>query len=243
MNPYVRNIVYSSMALTLVVVLVAGLICSHHSPVSPTCLSLCVEITDADERQYLTTNEVSELLRRSDCYPVGKALAQVQTHAIEQLVRTHPMVRMAECFLTAEGDCRICLTQREPVYRVVTGAETYLVDSDRRRMPIRSAMSLSVRTASGHIGEKQAVGELYELMDYLAKTRYWNDRVQTIELSSPRMVELVFASGKRAILGPVTDYRTKLDKLRTLWEETEDYPEADARIYDLRFDHQVVTRN
>lgn len=97
---------------------------------------LVIKILDRDERQYVAEDELKALLRKEGVFPA----AEPSTAAIEQVVRSHSMVRRAECFLTTGGEVRVELTQRIPVVRVITGAESYFIDTDRHRMPDRKSV-------------------------------------------------------------------------------------------------------
>lgn len=242
MSPKVRIIVYSCLASALAVVLLVGLIMAHHRPLRTACSELSVQIIAPDDSAYMTRDEVVQLLMQNDVYPVGRPLDQIAVASMERTVTAHPMVRTAECYLTQGGVCRVVITQRTPVYRVTTGAEAYLIDADRKRMPLRSTMHLSLLSATGRIGERMASQELYDLMTYLSDSRFWRNLVARVEVSSPQMTALVLRDNRRVILGPIADYEAKLDRLRTMWKATEDYPEAQAEVYDLRYDQQVITR-
>lgn len=242
MTQRVRTIVYASTVGLLLTALVVGLTISHCVSVVEQCPSLVVDIQDLDERQFLSADQVELLLRQSACYPVGMALTEVDAQAIEKLVQTHPMVRQAECYLSQRGVCHIRLTQRVPAYRVTTSAEVYWVDTDRRRMPYRTGIAVDVPAASGSIGERMATHELYDLMQYIAAHTYWREKLTYVEILSPQMTVLHLHDGSRTILGPIAGYEAKLGRLQKLWKATAEYSEAQAQVYDLRFEGQVVTR-
>lgn len=242
MSPKVKTIVYASLTAVLTILLIVGLVLSHRVEVYPTCSAMEVSIRTGSESAYINRDEVTQWLMRADQYPVGKAIGKVETDAMEQHLKQHPMVRTAECYLLQSGVCCVKIEQRIPIYRVTTAVESYLIDSDRKRMPIRGTMQPEWLTAEGNIGERMAANELYDLMTYLTNTHYWRPLVARVEVRSPQMCLLILKDGRRVILGTIADYEQKLDRLQKMWKATANYPDAQAKEYDLRFDKQVITR-
>ena len=78
------------MAVLLVSAAVVGF---QMTPTAAPCTSLRYTIEDADERMYLSENELNALLRAENIYPVGQAMNAVSLHRIESAVSRHPMVR------------------------------------------------------------------------------------------------------------------------------------------------------
>lgn len=208
------------------------------------CRSLRIEISDLDERQYLTTDELLLLLRRSELYPVGMTLTNVSTQGIEDVVCSHPMVRTAQAVVTPLGNVRLRLTQRVPVLLVLTPGESYYVDSDRRRMPVRQSVTTPVLIAEGSISEQMAVSVLFDMAQSIADDAYWHERIRRIEVANPKSVSLIQQpDGTRIILGVPEDYKAKLQRLRTLYEEGFDKMGWQTyRELDLRYNDQVVGR-
>lgn len=207
------------------------------------CEELRYTIEDEEVRNYVDAAELTALLRAEGVYPVGQDAAEVPAETIERIVRSHPMVRRAECYMTNDHVCHICLTQRVPAYRVVTPAESYLVDTDREVMPLRPGMKLKVLTANGHIGKRMAGEELYDLMMWLSRDRYWVEQLSRVEVVSPRRVQLVRKDGRQILLGDLADFRTKLQKFRTVDEKAfAELGMPECKEIDLRFERQVVTR-
>lgn len=207
------------------------------------CEELRYTIEDEEVRNYVDAAELTALLRAEGVYPVGMTETDVPAEAIERVVRSHPMVRRAECFLTNDHVCHIRLTQRVPAYRVVTAGESYLVDTDREVMPLRPGMKLKVLTANGHIGKRMAENELFDLMQWLSHDRYWVEQLSRVEVVSPRRVQLVRKDGKLILLGEPADYRAKLEKFRTVDRKAfAELGMPDCKEIDLRYDRQVITR-
>ena len=209
------------------------------------CQTVEITITDFARRQYVTEAELVRLLKDKNLYPVGRTASAIAVQQIEDVVRKHPMVHEAQCYVMPSGTVRLRLSQRIPVLRIVTGDESYFVDSERTKMPVRESVTTPVMVASGNIGEHMACGELADMALWIADNKYWSEKIQRIRVTNPKMVYLVQRpDGTHIILGEINGYRNKLRKLRTLYEKG--FDEIGWRTYseiDLRFTGQVIGRN
>ena len=204
-----------------------------------------ITITDFDERQYVTEQDLTKMLQQKGLYPVGKTVATISTEDIERAVISHPMVRQAECYKTQAGTVCIRLTQRIPVLRVVSGDDSYFVDIDRTRMPIQESVTTPVLLFEGNIGERMARNELADLAIWIKDNPYWIEKIASVYVVNPKMVYLIQKpDGTHLILGEVSGFRRKLGKLRTLYDKG--FEQIGWRTYkeiDLRYTGQVVGRN
>lgn len=238
------------IAITLVVVVAIGYLAgaaiwSGARTDERVCNQVEIVIQDIAERQYTTAEELSNVLRHNECYPLKQPIHDINVRRIEDVIRSHPMVRRAECFITPSGVVRIELTQRVPRLRVLTSSESYFIDSDRQRMPVRESVRTNVMVAEGNIGERMARNELTDLVDWIEDDHYWQKRITRIRVRNPHYIELVQADGEGAIIiDNLTDYDQRLERVRRLYdkglnrlEERPVYRELDAR-----FEGQVVGR-
>ena len=219
------------------------------TPTSDACVALFYEIEDADERAYVGPNELNALLRSEDIYPVGRPIDRVSLQRIENAVRHHPMVRTAECFATPRHQVYVRLTQRVPLVRVQTAAETYLIDTDRRQMQARASVKDSVLRVTGAIGVKTAATQMADFAEWLQDNPYWSERINHIHMRTPRMAVVCLKkpleNGQTpvVILGTMNGYERKLKKLRTFIENSSDaLKDKQYSELDLRFRGQVIGR-
>lgn len=216
------------------------------TPSSVPCTSLHYFIEDQSDRLYLTENELTQLLKAEDIYPVGKTLDKISLSRMERTITNHPMVRTAECYLTPRNEVRIRITQRVPLLRVQTGAETYFIDRDRRVMPVRAAVKDSVLMVRGTVGIHMASGPLADFARWLQNEPYWQSRIRYLQVLSPGMIHIYLRGENqpRIVLGSMHGYERKLAKLRTFMENgAEAVKDKHYSELDLRFHGQVIGRN
>ena len=205
------------------------------------CQTCHIVIEDEQERQYLTETELMQLLQNKHLYPVGKCVDSLSLHAIEELVLEHPMVRTSQCYITPQGQLYVCLSQRVPLLKVITGQNTYFVDTDRLYMPSRSSITTKVLSVTGQPTEAMTCGPLAEMALWLQRNSFWSERIKQIYVRDENYISLIQNDGPRLILGKTDDYRRKMSKLQTFYEQ---YPAPQDSIpysaLDARFLGQVV---
>ena len=241
----VKGIVISVMAVLVIGYIIGAAWWSSHRANTAVCKQMTIVITDYAKRRYVSVDELTDMLRKRDLYPVGKVVADIPIEQIERAVVNHPMVRKAQCYVTPTGVVRIRLTQRVPVLRVVTGDASYFVDSDHTRMPVRESVTTPVMVVTGNVGERMACSSLAEMVEWINGNAYWREKVDHVHVVNPKMVYLVQRPDEtHLILGEVNGYKQKLAKLRKLYDKG--FDQIGWRTYrelDLRFNGQVVGRN
>lgn len=245
------KIVWQSIGIGIMAsLLIAAVVWGYRmKPKTDSCVSLTYIIKDRAERMYLTENELNQLLRAEDLYPVGRPINAVSLQRIENTIQHHPMVRTAECYLTPHNEMKIRLTQRVPLVRVQTPTETYLIDTDRRVMQARAQVRDSVLVVTGNIGPQMAATQMGDFAEWLQDNAYWRKRIHHLNVQSPQrvLVYLNDENGKvkeeRVLVGPMRGYEAKLAKLRTFLENSAEATK-DKHYYelDVRFKGQVIGR-
>lgn len=241
MKPIWKHIIASICALATIAYMVFGLWMSRKTAVVPVCRQCQVHVLDEQQRQYVGYGELMQLLQNKGLYPVGKPLNRVALQPIEELIRRHPMVRTAECYKTVDGNVSISLTQRQPVVRVVTAAETYFVDTDHKLMPVRESVTTPVLVATGAVSHRMAQEELTDFALWLRQDKYWRRYIDRVEVQNPKMVHLKQIDQRATILlGDWQGYEKKLSKLRHWYEADTLIHQNQYQQVDLRFHNQVI---
>lgn len=214
-------------------------------PVGEQCRTVDYIFEDAHERMYVTTGELNSLLKKEKVYPVGQVLGEGVLAHVESVICGHPMVQKAECYFTPRHEVKVHLTQRVPLLRVQTPGNTYFVDMNRRKMPIRASVKDELLLVTGTVGEQLATGELADFALWLQQEEYWRQKIKYVHMKSPQMM-LIYLKGEhqpRIMMGNVRDYERKLRKLHVFMENGIEAV-GDKKYYeiDVRFDGQVIGR-
>ena len=117
-------------------ILIAAVVCGYvMKPMVRPCQSIEFIIEDADERMYITNEELTQLLIRQGIHPTTRHIDSIGLYLIERAIKNHPMVQTAECYLTSQDEVKVSLKQRVPILCVKTLGETYFIDSKISSLP------------------------------------------------------------------------------------------------------------
>lgn len=207
------------------------------------CKELVCKVVDKDERLYVSEQELFTLLKQHNAYPVGEYLHRINLQHMENIIRQHPMVRTAECYTAEDGTARIRVTQRVPLLKVVTADEAYYIDTDRRKMPLRSSIRDTVPVAMGKVGFEMASTVLADFAEWVQEDDYWRARIEAIDVRLPRQV-CIKQNGKQEdlMIGDLMGYAGKLEKAEVFYRRTASMEKPRYRTLDLRYRGQVVAR-
>ena len=207
------------------------------------CKELVCKIVDKDERSYVSEQELIKLLKQHNAYPVGEYLHRINLQHMENIIRQHPMVRTAECYTAEDGTARIRVTQRVPLLKVVTADEAYYIDTDRRKMPLRSSIHDTVPVAMGKVGFEMASTVLADFAEWVQEDDYWSARIEAIDVRLPKQV-CIKQNGKQEdlMIGDLMGYAGKLEKAEVFYRRTASMEKPRYRTLDLRYRGQVVAR-
>jgi len=242
MTARTRTILIALGTTLIACILLAGIIWCSYIPNPKTCQQLIIQISDKNQRNYISENDIQNYLLRNSLSIKNMALSEVPLQKIEEVLRCHPMIRTAECYTTYPNNVQIHLTQRVPMLRVVTPVESYIIDTDRKRMPIWPSVHTDVLVVSGHVGERMAKEELYDMVQWINKNHFWKKRITRIEVLEGKQIVLRQANNEpKILLGEMNDYTGKMRKLRMFIEKTTDEMEIPTyTTLDIRFKDQVV---
>ena len=207
------------------------------------CKELVCKIVDKDERLYVSEQELFTLLKQHNAYPVGEYLHRINLQHMENIIRQHPMVRTAECYTAEDGTARIRVTQRVPLLKVVTADEAYYIDTDRRKMPLRSSIHDTVPVAMGKVGFEMASTVLADFAEWVQEDDYWRARIEAIDVRLSKQV-CIKQNGKQEdlMIGDLMGYEGKLEKAEVFYRRTASMEKPRYRTLDLRYRGQVVAR-
>ena len=239
-----KSVILKSLVVVgLVALLVLAVGTSRGKDREERCKELVCKIVDKDERLYVSEQELFTLLKQHNAYPVGEYLHRINLQHMENIIRQHPMVRTAECYTAEDGTARIRVTQRVPLLKVVTADEAYYIDTDRRKMPLRSSIHDTVPVAMGKVGFEMASTVLADFAEWVQEDDYWRARIEAIDVRLPKQV-CIKQNGKQEdlMIGDLMGYAGKLEKAEVFYRRTASMEKPHYRTLDLRYRGQVVAR-
>lgn len=213
-------------------------------PTDAVCQRLEILLCDSAQHQFVSVDELQRTLQRRALLPVGKRWDEVSCQEIEQCLLQHDMIRTAECYKTSTGDVCVRLTQRVPMLYVTTAEGSYYVDTDRRVMPVRSSIEVSVPIFKGNVSQRAATEEYFDFVCWLQDDSYWSQRITQVHVRNPKQHVLKQRHVEGDILlGDLQGYEQKMERLRKLYVKGFDkIGYKSYKEYDLRYQGQVVGR-
>lgn len=213
-------------------------------PTDAVCQRLEILLCDSAQHQFVSVDELQRTLQRRALLPVGKRWDEVSCQEIEQCLLQHDMIRTAECYKTSTGDVCVRLTQRVPMLYVTTAEGSYYVDTDRRVMPVRSSIEVSVPIFKGNVSQRAATEEYFDFVCWLQDDSYWSQRITQVHVRNPKqhVLKQRYVEGN-ILLGDLQGYEQKMERLRKLYVKGFDkIGYKSYKEYDLRYQGQVVGR-
>lgn len=182
------------------------------------CPRIRVTIADAQNLNFVSKEDVQNLLQDKSVYPIGVRLDHINTDRLENYLKGKSRIKTAECFKTPNGELNVRVTQREPILRVKGIYGDYYVDSERKMMPTSTIFTAYVPIATGYVTKELALGELGEFALFLRDHSFWNAQIEQIDVAKNGEVTLVPRVGDQLILmGTLENYQDKLDRLYALY--------------------------
>ncbi len=223
--------------------LVFSVIYFNDSSQNQECKAFEVIIKDSVETQFVKEQDIVNLIKNKDLYPVGKTMKEINTLSIRDTILNNKLIQTAEVYNTPKGAIVANITQRKPILRVISDANgSFYIDDKRERMPVSINFSVYVPIATGAIDEEYAKNELYDFASFLNENPDWDAWIEQIVVKPNKEVELIPRAGDFKILfGKLNNYSEKFSKFALFIEKGLNavgwnrYSEI-----NLKYDNQVV---
>lgn len=205
-----------------------------------------VVICDSAVAQFVGKTDIMRVMNSADSLrPIGKRADRFNTLSLEHALEKSTLIANADCYPTPDSTLRIDIYQRHPILRVKSedSGRDYFVDLNGEIMTFkRSKKPIDVPLATGHISDKMAKGDLYELAKYLDHHHKWNELVVQIYVASNGDICLIPRKGDHTIIiGTADDLDTKFSKLKTFYDKVLDKKGWNSyKTLNLKFKGQVV---
>ncbi len=180
------------------------------------CEQIDIVLSEQGKTGLINPESIESQLKKQQVYPVGKALKDISTEKIENVLQQNGLIKSSECYFTPNGTVRIHIYQCTPKFRVI-GKENYYIDTERKRIN-PTDYTAYVPVVSGYVTYEMASGELFDFITFLEKNSFWNAQIEQIYVRPDQKIELVpRVSDSIILLGSLDNYPAKLEKLKKLY--------------------------
>ena len=216
------------------------------------CTEVSLVVDENPNAAFIDDQKVEDLLLQAGLYPKNKLMRDVDTRAIEDVLKANNFIDRVECYKTNNGmevgKGKVCIrvVQRTPVIYVLPDNQNgYYVDADGMIIP-NSAYAKNIIIATGNINQDYATKELSLFGEFVMDNPYWDSRIEQLYVSADRkgrrVVTLIPRVGDHTVyMGTLDQFEKKLNRLKVFYEKG--FPQVGWNKYNrlnLEFNNQVV---
>ena len=114
-----------------------------------------------EENLFITEEAVNKLLIQNNDSINSLPKEILDLNGLETALKSSPMIKTAQVYLTVDGEVRADVEQRKPIARVSTNA-SYYIDDEGMYMPLSSNRSARVPLVTGYV-EKNNLGNVFKI--------------------------------------------------------------------------------
>ena len=93
------------------------------------CTKVSINIADDNTNGFISAQEIKNRLQAAKLYPLNRPLRYADTRRIEEMLKSSPFVKTAQCYKTQDGEINISITQMMPVIRIkADNGDDYYID-------------------------------------------------------------------------------------------------------------------
>ncbi|MBP7984268.1 MAG: cell division protein FtsQ [Bacteroidaceae bacterium] len=231
-------------AVALVAYLIFAVTVLNRPDENKKCTGVELSISDETEDGFLNVNEIKQILKKNDIYPLGKQINEIDSREIENVLKKSPFVETAECYKTPGGHVCIELTQRMPVIRIKSvNGEDYYIDDQGGIMPNVKYIS-DIAIATGFISKRYSKTYLTNIGKYLLEDKFWQQCIEQINVLRDGSIEMIPRIGEHVVyLGRPTYIQQKLERLRKFYKYGLNQVGWNKYSYiSLEFENQIICK-
>ena len=225
------------------------------------CSGIVIDIDDSTDYHFVTEKQLLNLVYGNGGKIIGRPVKEVPVAEIEDRIKVLHELRVAEVYMTIDGNVHVYVDQRNPVMRVMPdNGGDYFVDEEgvvvRRRnlynprlhivegnVNISSAMLEGVSVLDTSI-KNTILKDIYYLVNYINDDDFWSAQIDQISVDNNDEIDLIPRVGNQLIhLGTTENFKGKLRNLEAFYDKV--LPEVGWNKYsliNLEFKDQIVCK-
>lgn len=190
---------------------------------------------------FMNYEMVNKLLIQNGKTVKNEPKTVIDLHKLEVNVLSHPMVESASVFLTVDGLLKTIVKQRTPIARVISGAESYYIDKQAKKMPLSANYSARVLLISGEITESDHT-QICRLVSKILNNEFLRKQIIGVQKTASNEFVLSTRIGNQKIeLGEIKDLDLKFKNLNSFFSKTmADSSIDNYTLINLKYNNQVV---
>ena len=212
------------------------------------CSELNVMI-DKGSPRFIGEEEIKRLILKADGKLFEKNMDEINTEQLEIALKKVAAIKNIEIFrritgtdMDFKGKLSVRVTQRDPVFRIMTEQEDFYMDREGVRIPASSQFTAKVLLANGQMDEKYAREQLLPLVIFIDENEFWKAQIEQLQVKPNGEIWMAPLVGDQLIeFGDAANYRQKFQNLKALYEQA--FPKTGWDYYskiNVKYTNQVV---
>jgi cell division protein FtsQ len=193
-----------------------------------------------EDNLFITQESVNKLLivNKEDLTKVPKEILDL--NELETTLKSNPMIKTAQVYLTVNGEVRADIKQRSPIARVSTNA-SYYIDDEGRFMPLSTNYSARVPLVTGYI-EKNDLNNVFKVADKIYKDQFLRKHIVEIRQDQNKTIVLkTRVLDFEIVIGNLDKLDKKVNNLKAFYQKAKkDKTLEKYKTVNLQFENQVV---
>lgn len=192
------------------------------------CNEIVINIKDNEEQQFINENEVREYINNyGQSIVINQPIHSIDKASIEKRIEENAFVANAEVFSNFEGNIKVNVSQKKPIYRVFNNkGVSYYVSNNSEIIPLSSKFTPRLIVVTGYLpnaaefSQSEKSNELKILVEFISNNSFWSAFVGQIYVAKngdyilyPKIDE------HRIILGDINGLATKFKQLEAFYQD------------------------
>jgi cell division protein FtsQ len=221
----------------LYLILVFGFVDNRYE--NQLCNRIKITVQDSLNSRFISSREIIRSIDRKGIKYLGIHLDELNLTDIENAVRSNQLIKDCRAYTGINGTLHLEILQRKPLVRIIEASgRSYYLDQEGNVLNLSSRYTPRVLVVNGKINTAVKVGkpvnifqldstksalllrDIHELASYIQSETFWNAQIVQVYVNNSGEFELIPRVGPHIIiLGKLTDYREKFDKLELFYKE------------------------
>ncbi|MBT8257600.1 MAG: hypothetical protein KJO49_03945 [Bacteroidia bacterium] len=189
---------------------------------------------------FITEEAVNKLLIQNEDSITTMAKETLDLNGLETALKSNPMIKTAEVYLTVNGEVTADVEQRTPIARVNTNA-AYYIDEDGAYMPLSENRSARVPLVTGQVF-KNDLKNIYTIAKKIQSDEFLKTHVVEIIQHDDQAITLLTRKLDLSVyLGQLNRLDAKVKNFKAFYQKArKDEVLQDYKTVNLQFENQVV---
>ncbi|MCP4553241.1 MAG: hypothetical protein GY834_14650 [Bacteroidetes bacterium] len=207
---------------------------------------------------FISENQVESIIFNADSSIYSNGIYNVKTNELEKLIEQNAYVNSAEVSTTIDGKLIVNVDQRQPIFRVESGKESFYVDNYGNLLPLSPDYVSRVVIVNGHIknidfkeikeisfskeNDISGLKDIFFLIKYIRNDAFLKALIEQIYVNRNKEIELIPKIGNQVILfGKIENIEEKLQNLQLFYTQGMEINGWGAyKVINVKFSNQVV---